>query len=205
MIKTLHRILNEGLPDDPTPGVFRTIGNAVTYFAGPDFAKLNLAKIKQIGTAHEIEVYQNSLPKLKNGFNKGLTLLNEEELAVFKKIMVICPMPDQIEPLMLQYALKLKELESNATEAIDIGCFAHCEIGKIHPFRDSQGRIGRVLLLSLFRKGGEGELVIPDKGVYGKASLDEMDHPGTFKKYVIETLAWTKAHRNALDLVVNAP
>ena len=202
LIKTLHRILAEGLPPNYPPGVYRNYWNSITYFAGPLYAELTLNEIKRVGSEQEIEIYQNALSKFKDGIHEGLRRLSEEELAVFKKVMIICPSPEQIEPEMQKFVFTLKELEANRTASIDMGCFAHGEVGRIHPFSDSHGRLGRVLLLALLKRGGEGEMVIPDKGLYGQASLDEMKYPGTFKRYVIETLAWTKNHRQALDLIV---
>ncbi len=90
-------------------------------------------------------------------------------------------------------------MATNGTSLLDISCFAHCELGRIHPFSDAHGREGRILLLALLKE----ELVISDIYAYGQAALEEMKHPGAFKRFVIEALAWTKAHRQELDLEIN--
>lgn len=205
LVKTLNRIICEGLPLDGEPGVYRTYWNAVTELAGPSMKERLLNKASHLGTKRDVEIIQNSLIKFKDGFSTGLSRLNQEELTVFKKFMTICPPPEEIEGEMLAFAHALKEMAVNGTAAIDIGCFVHCELGRIHPFSDGQGREGRGLLVALLKRGGvmNGELVFSDINQYAQASLDEMKHPGAFKRFVMEALNWTKAHRLELDLEVN--
>lgn len=205
LIKNLHHILFEGLPLEGQPGVYRTNWMAVTELT-PDGTPMRdklLRKAEQIGSMRDIAILQESFLKFNDGFFVGLSRLNTEELKVFKKLMTICPPPEQIEYEMLKFVHSLKDLASNGTSAIDLACFAHCELGRIHAFPDGNGRLGRIVVNALLKRGGEKELVFPDINLYGRASLEEMKNPGAFKRYVIQAIAWTKANSQALDLEVN--
>lgn len=161
LLKTLNIILCDGLPVDGEAGVYRQEWNVVTELAGPHFKELVIQKIERVGTARDVEILQNSIPKFKEGIHKGLSLLNEEELVVYRKIMTICPPPEEIPQEMQKFARTLKEMAENGTQPLDLACYAHCELGRIHPFPDGNGRLGRSLMLSILKWGDvqNGELV----------------------------------------------
>lgn len=204
LLKTLNIILCEGLPVDGEAGLHRQEWNAVSELTGPRFKERVIQKIKEVGSARDVEILQDSFPKFENGFHKGLSRLNEAELVVFKKIMTICPPPEEIPHQMQKFAFTLKKMAEESS-SLDLACYAHCELGRIHPFPDGHGRLGRILLLAILKWGGvqNGELVFSNLNEYGKASIDEMKQQGIFKQYVLKALGWTKVHRQDLDLVVN--
>lgn len=188
-IKKIHGIILNNLPanDAPadftiTPGIYRK--RAMLVFKSKNGKKEMIENLRKDGaTEKEIRVFQNSFPKLKYGddFQKKLT---QAELKVWKKVLYFAPDHNQVEALMNEFAVRLKEYAQRDIHPVALAAWAHCELGRIHPFTDGNGRLARLFLNTILARGGYEPVIFLDDEAYSKYVNEDEWYPGIFADYL---------------------
>ncbi len=104
--------------------------------------------VKDISEMHKVSM-QGLVEKIDLGqYRTNLeAIFNSAGIAVY-----LPPRPSQIQPLLERL---MKFINSSKEPFVPVrACLAHYTFEKIHPFLDGNGRVGRLLLLTVLCKGG---------------------------------------------------
>lgn len=192
----VHRTLADSIPcETPAcdstlrPGQYRL--EEMTVFHDPKMEHnleeminhLNSMKVSQQG----IKYFINSWKKIKAEYPVKRHLsefLSSKEIEVWKKLAFLPPSPHKISELMLQFATDLKRLVKKDIHPIAMAAWVHCELGRIHPFSDSNGRLGRIMMNTFLVRGGYEPVIIPNDTSYTIAVNADGETPGAFAEYL---------------------
>lgn len=140
---------------------------------------------------HLVKNDQQSLPsfqevqmQLQRG--KGLDemvndrLVSAAAIDFIHRYFHICPSPKHVYSLMETMRQEVQKKLESKEDPIDIASFAHMEIGRIHPFRNANGRIARIFMNVILMQGGHQPIAFCSEETYTNAVKD----PQEFNKLV---------------------
>lgn len=210
-IKDLHRTLTEGLParhaesdSQMRPGEYRKTFVTINHDQNVEWTADSLTgQLKKLGaTQTEIQRYYNSaLQKAMDYQAGGLhpdKSLTKGEKKLISKLFSFPPDYPEIPEMMHKFVVDLKDYASREIHPVALAAWAHCELGRIHPFSDANGRIARILMNAILIRGGYEPIVIPDDGKYTAAINSNLENPGAFAKYLG---GLTKSRRSGQELL----
>jgi len=109
-------------------------------------------------------------------------LVSSGAKAFIEKYFLVVPSPKRVfqrMDQMLESVLKMLNEEENP---ILTACYAHQELGRIHPFIDWNGRVGRLFMNMILMQSGRQPIAFAIEKEYTEAVTDK--DPGVFQKLV---------------------
>lgn len=187
-LKKIHKIMMKGLLSG-SEGSFRKTLNYV--FREPGWlGKYGSMEnwLLQLGISEkEHQLFLEATKKLmdlKENEIEISKLLSKEELKVMNKIVYYPPSWVEVPNLMIKFAIDLKYYVAQRIHPVAIAAWAHCELGRIHPFSDGNGRLSRLFMNTLLAMNGFKPVIIFDDDEYTTAVKEDDIVPGTFAKYL---------------------
>lgn len=193
LIQELHVLLMKDLPvsDEKLegkfiPGKLRTSDMAV--FKDEKLEKdlesvQEYLKTKFKATKRDMQNFMTAVHKM-SGKTDYVGELTPAERTVWEKLVYFPPSHRDVEKRMQDYASDLKRYAMQDIHPIALAAWALAELGRIHPFMDGNGRLGRILMNALLVRGGYEPVVIPNDEDYTQALNDDFKKPGTFARYL---------------------
>ncbi|MEI8365581.1 MAG: Fic family protein [Parachlamydiaceae bacterium] len=196
-LKSLHKILLKGIPANNLitdsrlyPGEYRR--DEIVVFHDPNIEGTDLESLVEHlrskgATKKELKSFTKAFGKLaKLDPNTPLSeAMTDQEIKSLQEIWFLPPSPSKISTLMLKFVNQLKTFIAQDIHPVALAAWAHCELGRIHPFTDGNGRMARILMNTLLIRGGYEPVIIPNDTLYTAAlNADYMDDPGAFASYV---------------------
>jgi len=138
------------------------------------------------------------LEKLKQGPDKFIQEIDASERRFFEKYFgTINPYPQEIPELMNGLAVTLKKVGNGILERsidpIKAASTIHCQIGKIHPFGDGNGRVARLWMNTLLQLGGYRAVIFPEDDAYTEAITKELGGAsGAFASFLEKIIIWNR-------------
>ncbi len=192
-IKNIHGVILNNLPaidafsdDAMTPGIFRK-ETIFVFKTEKDKEKIAAYLREEGATEKEIKLFKNSYSKLRFGddFQQSLS---RAELKVWRKVLYFAPPHEEIEKLMSDFVVKFKQLAQQEIHPVALAAWVHCELGRIHPFSEGNGRLSRLLLNTILVRGGYEPVIFFDDDTYTQAVSEDDWTPGAFAVYLAKLI-----------------
>ena len=146
-------IIEDGLTvaGKPLKEIYEATGHGEAFDHMMSLASGNLFTEKDILKLHELFYRQ----------------IDSENAGAYRKVKVFLsgtdvklPNPEEVSELMKNFIIKVKEA-SKAMHPIELAAFVHNRFVTIHPFKDGNGRTGRLLMNLILTQTGYFVTVIP--------------------------------------------
>ncbi len=126
-----------------------------------------------------LPLFQEVQTQLQRG--KGLDemvndrLVSPAAIDFINRYFHICPSPKHVYSLMEILRQEVQKKLESKEDPIDIASFAHCEIGRIHPFKEANGRIARIFMNVILMQGGHQPIAFASEETYTNAVKDPQE------------------------------
>lgn len=121
--------------------------------------------------------------------NKQEFVLTPKEAIAIRKVAFLPALPKSIKGLMNSFVSDFKKYAQQDIHPVALAAWVHCEIGRIHPFFDGNGRLARLLMNAILVRGGYKPVIIPDDSIYTEALFEDEEQPGAFARYLANLIA----------------
>lgn len=198
-IKDLHKLLLDGIgateaanDSELRPGQLRLQPVAVSRDDAVERDPQSLrAKLATLGVQEAgLKLFDRSLKKLQRvkDMSAFFDACTQEELALWKKLFYLPPKPAELKERMRTFVVTLKQMAKECVHPVALAAWAHCELGRIHPFADGNGRLARLLMNAILIRGGYSPVQIPNDRAYSSAIDQDELEPGAFARYLASLL-----------------
>jgi Fic family protein len=89
---------------------------------------------------------------------------------------------------MDDFAVKFKAFAEQDLHPVALAAWVHCELGRIHPFVDGNGRLSRLLLNAILVRGGYEPVIFFNDDAYSLAVNEDESSPGAFATYLAKLI-----------------
>lgn len=195
-IKETHELLMKSLPANDGhsqlfPGTFRKKKLIVykplqdeTGKAVENNLKDLLIYLRKKGASEsELKDFRTAYGKIMMSEKQDLVLTGKEAFVV-RKVAFLPALPKSINSLMNSFVSDFKKYAQQDMHPVALAAWVHCEIGRIHPFSDGNGRLARLLMNAILVRGGYKPVIIPDDSIYTEALFEDEEQPGAFARYL---------------------
>lgn len=191
-IKDTHQTLLNNVPSDNAAaeatiipaGTYRNIEMLVYQYEGQhDFAVFKEKFLERGGKKSQMNSFITACNKLASQ-----KPLSDRERKILSPVIYVAPLPEKVEELMQDFAIKLKAYAEQEIHPVALAAWAHCEIGRIHPFKDGNGRLARLLTNAILVRGGYEPVIFFKDEAYSLAVNQDGISPGAFASYLAELI-----------------
>ncbi len=180
---------------DKNAGQFRTRG-LIVFRDLPNEQDRTIEKLAtEIGKRGGIKkkkTYLKLIERARKEQKEPLDIANETEMEALRPLGYIPPKTDKVPEKMKQFARDLRRMSQQMDRCEDFdpvgfAAFAHSKVGEIHPFQDANGRMGRLMMNGILKKGGYQPVVFSNDDVYTDAVTEDEKKPGAFADFLRNT------------------
>lgn len=115
-------------------------------------------------------------------------IFTKEGLDIANKIMFLPILSTEVPSQMEAFVTKLKNYAQQDLHPIALAAWTLKEVGRIHPFNDGNGRVGRLLANALLIRGGYEPVIFHDDDAYQEALEKDDEKPGAFAAYLAKLI-----------------
>lgn len=112
-------------------------------------------------------------------------VLTDEDKEQLNQLVHLCPLPNAVLKAMSDFCeVFSQKLKSADLDPYELAAFVHLEIVRIHPFKDGNGRLARLLMNAILIRASLPAVYFYSKKEYQEEVRKNFTDPGSFARYL---------------------